>query len=68
MKHQVCDSQQNKAKFDAYNNFDESSAFCCNILHRRCCQLNFGKININTLIKEVWAYMLMPFLGKRFSS
>ena len=48
-----------------------SSMILMNLLHcgsdilHRCCQLNFRRVKVNTLVKERWAYMLMCFLSKK---
>ena len=41
--------------------------FGSNILYRRYCQLNFEKVNMNTLKEKGRAYMLVSFLAKKDS-
>ena len=44
MKHQVHDTQQKKAKSDAFNDLDESSAFCLLYFAQKVLPVKFQEV------------------------
>ena len=67
IKHQVHDAQQKKAKYDAFNGLDKSSAFSLQDFAQKVLPVNLWKGQREYFGKKGWAYLLMRFLAKKDS-